>query len=173
MAVRASEADLAQLERVYRETVRRVYGYAVNRVGPDEAADVVSEVFHAAAVATRSGRVEDVTPAWLMAVTRNKVMDHWRQAYRRKARRHLTDRTADELVEFPDDWSHDDRRADVLAALDRLSQKDRTLLILHHVDGMRVAELAELTGMSKSALESALARARRAFRRHYPQGGGT
>lgn len=172
MAQRASSADLAQLESVYRDNVRRVYGYAVNRLGPDDAADVVSEVFHAAAVATRSGQVEQVTASWLMAVTRNKIMDHWRRAYRRKSRRHLTDARSTDLVEFPNDWAHDARRSEVLAALDRLSQKDRTLLILHHVDGLRIADLAEITGMSQSALESALARARRAFRRNYSREDG-
>lgn len=46
-------------------------------------------------------------------------------------------------------------------------REDQRALLLHHVDGMTVAELADAGGRSVSATESALARARRAFRRLY------
>ena len=163
----AVESVLDQLEAVYRANVRRVHGFANARLGPDDALDVVAEVFHAAAVAAREGRIEQVTPAWLMAVTRNKIADHWRRAYRRKARAHLTHVSERDLMEFPADWSADPRRADVLAALDRLSPYDRSLLVLHHVDGTSTADLAEAANKSVSAIESALARARRRFKSHY------
>lgn len=165
--------DLARLEALYRANVQRVYGFAVNRVGHDDAADVVAEVFHAAALAARDGRLDAVTPPWLMAVARNKVTDHWRRAYRRKARAHLAEARGEDLVHFPDEWTQDPRRSQVIAALDQLSDRDRGLLVLHHVDGVPVAELAEATGTSVSAVESALARARRRFRAHYQPGEGS
>ena len=165
------DTTLARLERIYRDNVRRVHGFAHARVGTDEAVDVVSEVFHAAAVAAREGRIDQVTTAWLMAVTRNKVHDHWRRAYRRKARAHLTHARGDDLMDFPPDWSTDPRRAEVLAALDQLPPRDRSLLVLHHVDGMSTAELAASADKSVAAIESALARARRRFRTHYRSDG--
>lgn len=157
---------LARLEEIYRANVARVHGYAHHRVGGD-AMDVVSEVFHAAAVAVRDGRVDQVTTAWLMAVTRNKIADHWRRAYRARARRTLTEMRGDDVVTFPEHWHEDPRRPAVVAALDRLRADQRALLVLHHVDGMSVTELADMTGKSVSATESALARARRQFRRMY------
>lgn len=160
-------ADLTALEALYRANVRRVHGFAHNRVGEPDAADIVSEVFHAAALAVREGRIGDLTPAWLMAVARNKVMDHRRRAYTRKAKQHLTHMRGEDAVDFPADWTADTRRGEVIAALDALSAKNRSLLVLHHVDGMRIADLVELTGMSESAVESALARARRDFKKHY------
>lgn len=158
---------LARLEEIYRANVRRVYGFAHHRVGDGDAMDVVSETFHAAALAVRDGRIDQVTTAWLMAVARNKIADHWRRAYRRKARLQLIRPPPEDLVAFPDHWHEDPRRPEVIAALDRIRDDQRSLLVLHHVDGMSVAELAELTGRSPSAVESALARARRAFRRMY------
>lgn len=160
-------ADLDRLESIYRSEVRRVYGFARNRVGEHEAADLTAEVFHAAALAFRDGRGEVVTPAWLMAVTKNKVNDAWRRAYRRKAKQHLTRPRGEDVMEFPTGWAEDPRRPAVLAALDELPAKDRALLVLHHVDGMSVAELASDMNKTVSAVESALARARRRFRRHY------
>ncbi len=161
-----------QLEALYRANVRRVYGFARNRVGETDAGEIVGEVFHAAALSFRQGDGDRVTPAWLVAVARNKVNDHWRRAYRRKARRHLVHLREDELVDFPADWAEDPRRESVIAALDALSERDRSLLMLHHVDGMPIAELADLVGMSVAAIESALARARRRFRVVYEGGGG-
>ncbi len=71
------------------------------------------------------------------------------------------------MTEFPHDWAEDPRRAEVLAAFDRMPEKDRSLLVLHHVDGMSTGELAEAAGKSVAAIESALARARRKFREAY------
>lgn len=160
-------ADVARLESLYRSMVRRVHGYARNRVGADDAADIVAEVFHGAALAIREGRGDAVTESWVMAVAHNKVMDHWRRSYRRKAKAHLVEHREDELVDFPVDWSEDPRREFVIAALDRLNDRDRGLLIVHHVDGMPIDEMAATTGKSVAAIESALARARRRFRTHY------
>ncbi len=166
----ADQNTLARLEALYRANVRRVHGFAYHRVGADSAVDVVSEVFHAAALAARDGRIEDVTTAWLMAVARNKIADHWRRAYRRRARRLLASVRTEDFVSFPEGWHEDPRRPAVVAALDRIRDHERALLMLHHVDGMTVADLADMTGKSVSATESALARARRSFRRVYDGG---
>lgn len=70
-------------------------------------------------------------------------------------------------MEFPPDWANSSNRAEVMAALDQLTMRHRSLLILHYVDGMTVPELAERLDENVAALESAMARARAAFRRHY------
>ena len=162
--------EQAEPTRLYRDNVRRAYGFVFHRVGPDDALDITADVFHAAALAYRTGNTDGVGPAWLMAVARNKVIDHWRRTARRKAKQHLAMTEERDLVEFPPDWSADHRRPAVVAALDELRPNHRSLLILHHVDGMPIAELAELLQKSERAVESALARARRAFRAAYDPG---
>ncbi|MGI9607240.1 MAG: RNA polymerase sigma factor [Acidimicrobiales bacterium] len=159
--------DPTRFETLYRENVRAVNAYACARLGRDAGEDLVAEVFHAAVVAYRSGQENVVTPSWLMAVTRNKVIDRWRQAGRRKAKDHLLRPRRDELASFPADWTSDDRRDAVLAALGSIKDRHRMLLILHHVDGMPIAEMAAALGQSDTAIESALVRARAAFRREY------
>lgn len=156
--------DIDAFDGLYRANVRLVYAYAAARLGRDEAEDVTAEVFHAAVVAFRSGRSEQVTPAWLMAVTRNKVIDRWRKAERRMAKAHLL-RPADGELHVA--WADDDRRERVLATLQALKHRHRSLLILHHVEAMPIAEIAAATDQSPAAIESALKRARAAFRRHY------
>lgn len=161
----------ARFETVYRTNLPNVYRYATARLGTSDGEEVTAEVFHAAAVAFNDGREEQVSGAWLMAVTRNKVIDRWRKAERRNALAHLIRPGKGDLVSFPEDWAVDPNREAVLAALDKVSERHRALLVLHYVDGMPAPEIAETLGISVSSIESALARARRSFRRHYGEGG--
>lgn len=163
----SSPPDAARFEALYREMVPIVHRFAANRLGKADAEDVTSEVFHAAAVAFTDGRAERVTPAWLMAVSRNKVIDRWRIAERRSAISLLNRGRHDDYVEFPADWTADPRRENVLAALDQCKPRERTLLVLHYLDGMPASQLAETMDCSISAMESRLARARRSFRKFY------
>ena len=64
------DADVDELSAVYEAEVDRIYGFAVHRVGRVEAADIVAEVFHAAALAFRDGRGEAVTSSWLTTTLR-------------------------------------------------------------------------------------------------------
>lgn len=156
-----------RFEELYREMLPSVYRFTTARLGRAAGEDVSAEVFHAAVVAINDGHFERVTPAWLMAVARNKVIDQWRRAERAKALDHRLHRSREDLMEFPPDWANSSNRAEVMAALDQLTMRHRSLLILHYVDGMTVPELAERLDENVAALESAMARARAAFRRHY------
>lgn len=162
-------ADQQLMDDIYRANAGRVYSFARNRLAEEDAVDVMSEVFCAAALAVRDDNVDAVTTSWLMAVTRNKVYDHWRKAYRRKAKKHLVQGRKEDHVTVPLDWYEDPRRPRVVSALDRLTPRHRSLLVLHHIDGMSIAELAEASGETRRAIESALARARRRFATLYKE----
>lgn len=156
-----------ELERLYRRMLPTVYRFATARLGRSDGEEVTADVFHAAAIAFVDGRRTQVTDAWLMAVTKNKVIDRWRKAERRGALAHLVRPRREDLVDFPDHWSAATQRDDVLDALDRLSSRHRALLIAHYVDGIPIPELAGHLDMSVAAVESAMARARRAFKHHF------
>lgn len=157
----------ASFDALYDAEFGSVFRYATARLGRSDGEDVTAEVFHAAALAYADGRESAVTPAWLMAVSRNKVIDQWRRAERHKAKRHLAWAREEDAVEFPERWAHSGTREAVLDALDGMKMRHRTLLILHHVDGMSVPEIATATDESTRSVESALARARASFRRNY------
>lgn len=163
---RESQPTSATFESLYRTHVGAVFGYAVTRVGRAEAEDITAEVFQAAARVAREGNLSDITVGWLMTVARNKVVDHWRRMERRERRLHLfwggsdTSDPSDALLVEAD-------RDLVLAVLERISKRHRLLLIMHYVDGMPTTEIADVLGISISATESALARARRSFRAQF------
>lgn len=161
------EDTTATFDALYDTELGTVFRFARARLGRSDGEEVTAEVFHAAALAFADGRGDTITPAWLMAVARNKVIDRWRRAERRKAKRHLVWEREENAVELPAHWAGSGTRESVLAALDRVTPRHRTLLVLHHVDGMTVPEIARTLGQSTRSVESALSRARESFRRHY------
>ncbi len=160
------------LADLFEHNFSYLYIYARARVGPTEAEDVTADCFHAAAIAYRDGRAEQITQAWLLSVAHNKVIDRWRRASTRRSKFHLLQPRPDLTDAFPPALDSQPIREAVLEALDQLTQRRRALLILHHVDGTPTKEIATQLGLSPTAVDSALARARRAFRHHYqpPEG---
>ncbi len=149
---------------LYEEMLPNVYRYATARLGVLVGEEVCSDVFHAAAKALREGRGAEVTPAWLMTVARNKVIDQWRRQERRQKITHLVSVRRVDLIEPSAEDEASKQWTDVMHALDQLPERYRTLLTLRYLDDLTVAELARVSGQSESATESALARARTAFR---------
>src|SRR5437763_574520 len=78
-----SDEAAERFRSLYDRALPEVYGYLLYRCGDVSLAeDLTSEVFLAAARSVRQGEMGDPTVAWLIAVARNKLIDHWR----RKAR---------------------------------------------------------------------------------------
>lgn len=159
---------------LYDEALPSVYGYFVRRCADRATAeDLTSDTFLAAMDAARKwGTRSDETPPpitvpWLIGVARHKLADHYR-------RRH--DRFTDPVAELPepdgeDRWDAEVDRIVAESVLARLPEHHRTVLALRYMDDRSVPECAELIGRTVHATEALLVRARRAFKKHYPEGG--
>jgi RNA polymerase sigma-70 factor (ECF subfamily) len=157
--VRAVSEDFVA---VYDRSLTDVYSYLHSRLR-DRALteDLTQDVFLDGARRAASGQPVDVP--WLMAVARNKLVDHWRATSRRERKLRLLRGGADE-AEPSTDSLEDTRAAD---ALDALNPTYRLALVLRHVDGLPVPEVAEHLDRTVAATEQILSRARTAFRRAY------
>jgi RNA polymerase sigma-70 factor (ECF subfamily) len=155
---------------IYRRALPQVYGYLLPRCGSAAVAeDLTAETFMAAVAASRQRRAPEVTVAWLVAVARHKLVDHWRRAGRERRGLALAG-PAGEPVDDPwDDWLDADAAH---AALSRLPAQQRAALVLRYLDGLPVAEVAAHLGRSLHATETLLARSRAALRRVYQEGEG-
>jgi len=160
-------ADRDAFESMYRQMAPKVYRYCTSRLGVGDGEEVVSETFHAAAKAFNDGRYETLTPAWLMTVARNKVIDRWRSIERQRQVTQLYEASTRSGMLSEDPVEVDVRRDWVEATLEAISSRHRMLLTMHYVEEMRAAEIADALDSSLASIESALARARAAFRRHY------
>lgn len=162
------QAELARNERWLRGVV-----YA--RVGEPQAVDDVMQEIALAAVRQRAPLAEvSKVAAWLyrIAVTQSllyrRSMGRRRklhERYRSQVESRGTDRTADPLS-----WMlSDERRESVRSALKSLSSKDAEILLLKYSEDMSYKRMAELLGVSTSAVESRLHRARGRLRERLVQ----
>jgi RNA polymerase sigma-70 factor (ECF subfamily) len=165
-----AEDQRPALLALYDRAVPQVYGYLAPRVGDVTLAeDLTSETFFAAATAVDRGTVPELTVAWLIAVARNKMVDHWRKAEReQRALRlvHDEDDADDAAAEAGLHFEQERARA-VLA---RLGPHHRAALTLRYFDALSVPETAAELGRTVHATEALLVRARRAFKTAYLEG---
>jgi len=155
-------AVLARHQRWLRTVV-----YA--RLGEPQAVDDVMQEVCLAAVRQKAPLVDPTkVAAWLyrLAVTQALL---YRRAQGR--RRKLADRYAEQLrggpaaERDPLGWLlADERRAMVRKALDRLTHRDREILLLKYTEDWSYRELADHLGITQTALQARLHRARQRLR---------
>lgn len=150
---------------IYHRALPYVYGYLLPRCGSVSVAeDLTAETFLAAVASVRKPDAPEVTVAWLVAVARHKLSDHWR----RTAREQRTLAAAAEPAEAVDDpWDQWLDAEAAYAALRCLPGPQRAALTLRYLDGLPVAEVAGHLGRSVHATETLLVRAKAALRRVY------
>lgn len=160
----ASGDQASTLVTLFDRSVDDVYGYLVSRCRSAAVAeDLTSEVFMAAVAVAQSNHGPTLTPAWLIGVARNKLVDHWRHLEVEGRRLAVVAGSPD----LTDDW---DVVLDAVRAqdtLDRLGAHHRAALTLRYLDGLPVPEVAATLDRTVHATEALLIRAKAAFRREY------
>ena len=134
--------------------------------------DLAQETFFAVwrrAGTYRPGRVKFTT--WLHRIAHNQFVDHYRK--NRRTAREADEKLPDAADGSPGPREHrgiaEDRRR-LRAALTRLPPNQRDAVLLCHQQGMSNREAAIVLGVGVRALESLLARARRALRKTFEEG---
>jgi RNA polymerase sigma-70 factor, ECF subfamily len=169
------KGDQRVLHAFYDEYFPKLYRYAARRM--KSARDIDEVVQNALAIAARrieTYRGEATLLAWLIQICRHEVSKHYTTAAPYEAAIALVDddllRAAVESLEAP---SYDEpeaaaRRAELVSrvqmALDELPGRYADALQLKYFDGFSSKEIASKLGIGDEAVQSLLARARRAFR---------
>ena len=158
---------------LYDEALPVVYGYFVLRCRDrGTAEDLTSETFLAAAeLVLHAAGKSDPPPVgipWLLGVARHKLADHYRRRHDRLA---IPVAELPEPVDIADDWDAELDRLVAESVLARLAEPHRAVLVLRYMDDCTVGECAELIGRTLHATEALLVRAKRAFRKQYPEEG--
>ncbi|WP_206051668.1 RNA polymerase sigma factor [Nocardioides ferulae] len=140
-----------------------VLGFALRRVDrPEDAADVASDTFLVAWRRLAHVPDGDETRPWLYGVARRVLANHRRGEGRRHA---LGSRLRRELaVAVPDASGEVVQRADVTAAMRRLSARDQEVLELHLWEGLEPREIADVIGATTVVVRPRLSRARARLR---------
>jgi RNA polymerase sigma factor (sigma-70 family) len=144
-------------EQLYRTHAREVYQYALALLAnPADAEDVTQTTFLNAYRAFQRGERPHKPHNWLIAIAHNVCRMRWRQAGSRP--REVA------LEQAPEPAVLENGHADldeVLAALAVLTFNQRAAIVMRELEGRTYQEISEVLGVSVSAVEALLFRARR------------
>jgi len=164
----AREAPADALEAIYSAYRGRIYSFLLRFLSdPEMADDVTQETFTKAYTALGSlGTGHRVLP-WLYRIASNAAIDHLRRRRRFSWLRlgSVTD-TAEE-PHMRDEHGRVPEREQIQAIMRTLPAENAIALTLHAVEGYSYNEIAEIQGVTMTAVRSRIARARAAFRQAY------
>ena len=141
----------------YADHHRRVFGVCLRLLGnAEEAEDATQDVFVDAWRGWATFRGDSAMGTWLHGIAVHVALRRLRDA-RRRPHAPGDDSDVDELRARP---AMHDQRMDLETAVQRLPERARVALVLHEIQGYRVAEVAELMGTSVGTVKSQLHRAR-------------
>ena len=163
LMLRAGRGDRVACQVLVERHLGRTTSFAQRMLGTrTDAEDAAQEVFlrvWSAAPRWKAGTARFTT--WLHRVAMNVCLD--RIARRRETTQEIPD-VADDRAQPPEALAETDTARHVRAALATLPDTQRAAVTLCHFQGLRNDEAAEVLGVSIEALESLLARGRRALR---------
>lgn len=155
--------------QLVKDLSSELHRYISQRVPPDQAEDVLSDVF--LVVWRRWDAIPDelgARRAWIYVVVKRTVSDRQKRLHREQARAR---RLAAEPVQGPEDPSTSvlgsDRVRRLLAAL---PPEQAQALILTVVEGLTAREAGLTLGVSATAITSRASRARASLRAHHEAG---
>lgn len=152
--------DSETFDAFYAGSVRRLISQLYAMTGDRaEAEDVVQEA--CARAWQRWDRVSRYgsPEAWVRTVAYRISVSSWRKAVNRGIA-HRRDGTGGPSPEISPDY------VAIVAALRKISESQRRAIVLHHLVGLSVTEIAAETGASPSAVKAQLARGRQALSIH-------
>lgn len=149
--------DEESFDAFYRASRLRMYTYVYALTGDlAEAQDAVHEAYARAwqrwTSLSRSGEPE----AWVRTVARRVAVSRWRRARNRLIAHRRLGAPPPLPGPGPDSVA-------LVAALAQLPEAQRTALVLHHLIGLPVAEVALETGVAPGTVKARLSRGRRAL----------
>jgi RNA polymerase sigma-70 factor, ECF subfamily len=160
---RARAGDTRAFERLYREHVGRVYGLCLRMTrDPAIAEDCTQETFINAWKALARFETRSSLATWLHRIAVNATL-----AKRRKATVVMeSNSTDDEDEAIESDWTLETPLEvnEIEAAIERLPEGARDVLVLHAIYGYSHLEAAEMLGVAEGTCKAQLHRARSLLR---------
>lgn len=161
---RTRAGDAAAFDLLVRRHFRSAYAVAIAVMrNVMDAEDVCQEAFVRAL-----GRLEECREparfgAWLAQITRRRALNAL-DARRVRSTEPLEPDIAPGTSDAARDMEHAELGAQLLAALDRLSEVQRTVVLMHDMDGRTHKEIGDVVGCSEGMSRQHLFAARRLLR---------
>lgn len=170
--------DDVLFEALVETHYRRIYSLVYRMVRSEQdAADLTQEVFVRAYRALHRLRVDGAQGAWLRRIATNLCLDFLRRRNAAPTFSSLDARSSEDTDarlswEVADPrgepdrlFASNERLRTLHRAIDTLPDDYRAVIVLHHIEELRVEEIADALGLPPGTIKSRLSRARRALRR--------
>ena len=171
LLARARRGEVAAFEELVRLYEKRVYAVALRSAGsPEDAADIVQEVFLRAWRSIESFRGDSGFSTWLFRITMNLCVDFARNKHAQPQTQPLVgeddaERPIPDTAPTPEEHlENSELGRELAAALDEVSGEHRQIVLLRDVSGLSYTEIAEVLEISEGTVKSRLSRARLALR---------
>ncbi len=159
---RAAGGEEAAVRQLFRLHVGRVHRTVARILGPSDpdVEDVVQQVFLASLDGAERFDGRSKVATWLVGIATRRALDQARSRWRRGRWQRITER-----VGLGRAASRPDHRRSMLdqahAALAELTPDQRTVFVLHEVEGYTLKEISEMTETGISTLHARLKAARK------------
>lgn len=162
-AVRLEPAASAAAEQLFERHSGWIYGYCLRLLrSPEEAEDAVQATYLNACRSLNDGFRPRADSAWLLRVAQNVCLTRLRSSGRRARLERLEDaEILAETVAAPD--RNPDDLIGLPEALATLPAQQRQAILLREWQGLSYKEVADELGLSQSAVEALIFRARRSL----------
>ena len=160
-----------EMAAVVQEHQHRIFRYCVLRLGSVYGQEVAQDVFLAAWQQLEEFRGEAEILRWLLGIAKNKCAQMLRNARRREE---ITRMFGEEIMRslHPDSEVEKEEQnqlqvqlARLRQGMDQLTGEERMLVHLRYSRGLKIDEIAELTGKSAEAMRKRLLRILKRLRR--------
>lgn len=172
---RARSGDMAAFEELYRSHQAGIFTFIRSQVRHREiAADLTQETFVRAWESLPRLRKPGAFRGWLHRIAANLVRDEVKSG---RSRLEVTEstllgdaETPRQDAPAPESDGPEQRLVNgelsrhVWSALEELSEEHRAAVVMHHMEGMSVEEIAQVMGVRPGTIMSRLSRAREALR---------
>ena len=158
VGARFASGDERALEEAYRRWSRLVYTVAMRATGSAEDAADVTQATYVSAWRSRQGFDADKgsLPAWLMAISRRRLADHWRERSREMRRTEAVAQVTDDPEHEPIDGLVD--RVLLADELERLGEPQRRIMELAFFQDLTHAQIAGVLDLPLGTVKSHIRR---------------
>ena len=151
-----------EIDDLYRAHVGEVYRYAFAVLGNHADAEDVTQTTFLNAYRSLEQGVKPRKPSnWLLTIASNAIKQRFRQEQSRPRQVELDDRVHAGTQDTEDDDGPS--IGELLTALSKIPPQQRQAIVLREFEGRSYTEIADILGVTTSALETLLFRARRSL----------
>ncbi len=159
---RLHEGDRTAAEALVDRFYRQIYLYLRKLgFGTHQSEDLTQETFMRAWNSLSQLHDERAVSAWLYRIAGNAAREQWR-IHKRRHELERRPHEGNEMIALDETLSSTDQKEQherILSVVNTLNWKLREAVVLHYLQGLTIAEAAEIAGIKEGTLKSRLHRA--------------